>query len=122
MLLTAHARGIRIASTEERLKRFDRIALILELIVIVLFLISLGSVALAFLNAYGVSSARRGCHRYPDAVAYGSRCCGFPPHFRLRVTTLRRRRSWCSSGGFVLRVVVLLGSDQVHVAGAQVFR
>jgi len=25
-------------------------------------------------------------------------------------------------GGFVLRVVVLLGSDQVHVAGAQVFR
>jgi hypothetical protein len=25
-------------------------------------------------------------------------------------------------GGFVLRVVVLLGSEQIHVAGAQVLR
>jgi hypothetical protein len=25
-------------------------------------------------------------------------------------------------GGFVLRVVVLLGSEQIHVAGSQVFR
>jgi formate-dependent nitrite reductase membrane component NrfD len=114
MLLTSHWQGIRVASTEERLKRFDRIALILELAVIVVFVISLGAVARAFLNAYGVllllgvigvgilMPLRMGRDATSASVATASVLVLF--------------------GGFVLRVVVLLGSEQVHVAGAQVFR
>jgi len=116
LLLTSRWRGIRVASTEGRLARFDRIALILELIVLVIFVVSLGSVAKAFLNAWGVLlllgvvgvgivmplRMGRGGHDAAHNVATASILVLF--------------------GGFVLRVVVLLGSEQIHVVGAQVIR
>ncbi|HEY5547285.1 MAG TPA: NrfD/PsrC family molybdoenzyme membrane anchor subunit [Gemmatimonadaceae bacterium] len=114
LLLVAHAQGVRIASTEERLRRFDRIALILELIVIVLFVISLGAVARAFLNAWGV------------LLVLGVIGVGILKPLTMGRDVASHNVATASVlvlfGGFVLRVVVLLGSDQVHVAGAQVFR
>ena len=114
MLLVARWQNVRIASTEERLKRFDRIALILELVALVAFVVSLGAVAKTFLNAYGIllllgvvgvgiiMPLRMG----RDAASYNVATASILVLF----------------GGFVLRVVVLLGSEQVHVAGAQVLR
>ena len=114
MLLVARWQNVRIASTEERLKRFDRIALILELVVLVAFLVSLGAVARAFLNAYGV------------LLLLGVIGVGILMPLRMARDAASHNVATASIlvlfGGFVLRVVVLLGSDQVHVAGAQVFR
>jgi len=123
MLLVARWQNVRIASTEERLKRFDRIALILELLVIVAFVISLGAVARAFLNAYGIILLL-------GVIAVGILMplrMGLDSAAPLRASASPRDNVATASilvlfGGFVLRVVVLLGSEQVHVAGAQVFR
>lgn len=123
MMLVAHRQGVRIASTEERLKRFDRIALILELIVLVAFVISLGTVARAFLNAWGV------------VLLVGVIGAGILLPLRmgreasgsLRASASPREHVAAASilvlcGGFLLRVVVLLSSEQVRVMGGQVFR
>jgi formate-dependent nitrite reductase membrane component NrfD len=113
LLLLAFWQDIRIASTEERLKRFDRIALILELIVIVVFVISLGGVARAFLNLWGVLLLL--------VVA-----AGILLPLRMGRDAARHNVATASllvlAGGLLLRVAVLFSSEQVHVAGAQVFR
>ena len=114
LLLVARWQGVRVASTEERLKRFDRVALILELIVIVVFVISLGAVAQAFLNVWGILlllgvvgvGILRPLQMGRDAASHNVATASILVLF----------------GGLLLRVVVLLGSEQVHVAGAQVFR
>jgi formate-dependent nitrite reductase membrane component NrfD len=127
LLLLARWNRVETVSTEERLKRFDRIALILELIVLVVFVISLGAVAKAFLNAWGVllllgvigvgivmplrmgyepARSPAGVAREPGSAANHVAVASILVLF----------------GGFVLRVVVLLGSEQIHVAGAQVLR
>ena len=113
LLLVAHWQGVRIASTEERLKRFDRMALILELIVLVVFLVSLGGVARAFLNASGV------------LLLLGVVGVGILMPLRMGRDAIQNATTasiLVLFGGFVLRVVVLLGSEQVHVAGTQVLR
>ncbi|HEX6313419.1 MAG TPA: NrfD/PsrC family molybdoenzyme membrane anchor subunit [Gemmatimonadaceae bacterium] len=114
LLLLSRWRGLRVPSTEERLKRFDRIALILELVVLVIFLVSLGSVAQAFLNAWGV------------LLVLGVIGVGIVMPLRMGREHASQNVATASIlvlfGGFVLRVVVLLGSEQVHVAGTQVFR
>jgi protein NrfD len=114
MLLVARWQNVRIASTEERLKRFDRIALILELVVLVAFVVSLGAVAQAFLNAYGV------------LLLLGVIGVGIIMPLRMGRDAASHNVATASIlvlfGGFVLRVVVLLGSEQVHVAGAQILR
>jgi formate-dependent nitrite reductase membrane component NrfD len=132
-LLVAHAQGVRIASTEERLKRFDRITLILELIVLGVFVISLGAVAQAFLSVYGVLMVLgvvgvgilMPLRMARDATS--SFRASAPPRDNAPRDNAPRDNVATASilvlfGGFVLRVVVLLGSDQVHVAGTQVFR
>jgi formate-dependent nitrite reductase membrane component NrfD len=123
MLLVSRWQGIVVPTTEARLRRFDRMALILELIVLVAFVVSLGSVALVLLNAYGVLLVL-------GVVGVGLVMplrMGHEDAGSLRGSAPRRDNVAVASilvlfGGFVLRVVVLLGSEQVHVAGAQVFR
>ena len=114
LFLLSRWRGIRVQSTEERLNRFDRIALILELVVLVIFLASLGSVVQAFLNAWGV------------LLVLGVIGVGIMMPLRMSRDHTSQDVATASIlvlfGGFVLRVVVLLGSEQVYVAGAQVFR
>jgi protein NrfD len=94
---------------------FDRRALILELLVLIAFLVSLGSVARVFLSWWGVALVvgvvgigillplllDRGRH------AHGSQ-------------QLVRSASLVLLGGFLLRVVVLLSSEQIHVIGSGV--
>jgi protein NrfD len=97
------------------LRWFDQRVLILELIVLVVFLVSLGSVARVFLSIWGVlllvgvvgigilwplfMERRRGTHGPRDLI---------------------RAASLVLVGGFLLRVVVLLSSEQVHVLGSGV--
>jgi formate-dependent nitrite reductase membrane component NrfD len=75
--------------------------------------VSLGSVAKAFLNAWGV------------LLLLG--VVGVGIVMPLRIGRQAAQNVATASilvlfGGFVLRVVVLLGSEQIHVAGTQVFR
>jgi protein NrfD len=113
LLLASRWRGIRVASTEKRLAQFDRIALVLELIVLVIFVVSLGPVAQAFLNASGV------------LLLLGVVGVGIVMPLRMgrdAAHNVATASILVLFGGFVLRVVVLLGSEQIHVAGAQVLR
>jgi formate-dependent nitrite reductase membrane component NrfD len=113
LLLASRWRGIRVRSTEERLARFDRITLMLELAVLVIFVVSLGSVAKAFLNAWGV------------LLLLGVIGVGIVMPLRMgrdAAHNVATASILVLFGGFVLRVVVLLGSEQIHVAGSQVFR
>lgn len=116
LLLIARWQGLIVASTEERLQRFDRIALTLELVVLVIFVVSLGSVARAFFNASGV------------LLLLGVVGVGILMPLRMERGSASPRENVATVsilvlfGGLALRVVVLLGSEQVHVAGAQVFR
>src|SRR5687768_4966216 len=113
LLLASRWRGIRVRSTEERLARFDRITLMLELAVLVIFVVSLGSVAKAFLNAWGV------------LLLLGVIGVGIVMPLRMgrdAAHNVATASILVLFGGFVLRVVVLLGSEQIHVAGSQVIR
>lgn len=94
---------------------FDRRVLVLELVLLILFLVSLGSVARVFVGWWGVALVlgvigvgivapllleRR--HRAPA------------PHHLVRSASL------VLIGGFLLRVVVLLSSAEIHVLGSGV--
>jgi formate-dependent nitrite reductase membrane component NrfD len=93
---------------------FDRNALVLELLVLIAFLVSLGSVARVFLSWWGalllVGVVGLGI-LIPLALERG------------RVHAPRRlvqSASLVLLGGFLLRVVVLLSSNQIHVIGSGV--
>jgi formate-dependent nitrite reductase membrane component NrfD len=94
---------------------FDRRVLLLELLVLIGFLISLGSVARAFLSWWGM------------ALLLGVIGIGILAPLLLerrhRVHASRelvRSASLVLLGGFLLRVVVLLSSNQIHVLGSGV--
>jgi formate-dependent nitrite reductase membrane component NrfD len=117
LLLVARANRLVVASTEARLKRFDQIALVLELIVLVIFVASLGNVATTFLNEYGV------------LLVLGVIVVGILMPLRMgHSASAAPRESVITAsilvlfGGFVLRFVILFGSEQIHVAGGQIFR
>jgi formate-dependent nitrite reductase membrane component NrfD len=94
---------------------FDRNMLILELLVLVVFLISLGSVARVFLSWWGVALL-------VGVVGIGilmplavdRRARDHAPRALIRSASL------VLIGGFLLRVVVLLSSEQIQVLGAGV--
>jgi formate-dependent nitrite reductase membrane component NrfD len=94
---------------------FDRRVLLLELVVLVVFLISLGSVARAFLSIWGVLLL-------VGVVGVGILA---PLILERKDRThghreLVRSASLVLVGGFLLRVVVLLSSEQIHVLGSGV--
>ena len=117
LLLAGRWRRIEQPDTTAWLMRFDRITLLLELVVILCFLVSLGGVARAFLNGWGV------------LLVVGVIGLGI---LLPLVIGWRRLEHGARSvvlaagcvlvGGFLLRVVVLLSSEQIHVLGTQVFR
>ena len=93
---------------------FDRNVLVLELLVLIAFLVSLGSVARVFLSWWG-------------ALLVGVVGAGILMPLLLerghRVHATRhlvRSASLVLLGGFLLRVVVLLSSNQIHVLGSGV--
>jgi formate-dependent nitrite reductase membrane component NrfD len=93
---------------------FDRRALMLELVVLILFLVSLGSVVRVFLSWWGVALL-------VGVVGIGivapllleRRRLGTPSH-------LARGAALVLLGGFLLRAVVLLSSNEIHVLGSRV--
>jgi formate-dependent nitrite reductase membrane component NrfD len=94
---------------------FDRRVLILELLVLIVFLVSLGSVARVFLSWWGL------------ALVLGVIGIGILAPLLLerghRVHTPRLlvlSASLVLLGGFLLRVVVLLSSAEIHVVGSGV--
>jgi protein NrfD len=94
---------------------FDRRMLILELLVLIVFLVSLGSVARVFLGWWGV------------ALLLGPVGIGILVPLLLErgrrthaPAALVRSASLVLLGGFLLRVVVLLSSEQIQVVGAGV--
>jgi protein NrfD len=133
LLLVARANRLVVASTEARLKRFDQIALMLELLVLVLFLVSLGRVATAFLNEYGILlvlgvvivgilmplQMGRGWEVLRPSAPPREPAGPAAVHAREKLVTASVLVLF---GGFVLRYVVLFASEQIHVAGGQVFR
>ena len=94
---------------------FDKRVLVLELVVLVVFLISLGSVARVFLSIWGV------------LLLIGVVGIGILAPLILESRDrapgrreLVRTASLVLVGGFLLRLVVLLSSEQVHVVGSGV--
>ncbi len=114
LLLLARWRRVEGPSTVAWLLRFDRATLILELVAIVVFLISLGGAVRAFLNGWGV------------LLLLG--VIGLGILLPLLIQRGRAIHDFLLSatlvlvGGFLLRVVVLLSSEQIHVVGTQVIR
>jgi len=99
----------------EWLAGFDKRVLVLELLVLILFLASLGSVARVFLGWWGL------------VLLLGVIGIGILAPLALERGTglhapsrLVRSASLVLLGGFLLRVVVLLSSNEIHVLGTRV--
>ena len=99
----------------EWLSWFDKRVLILELLVLIVFLVSLGSVANVYLSWWGIvlviGVVGVGILA-PLLLGRGRRTHG--------PRELIRSASLVLFGGFLLRVVVLLSSEQIHVLGSGV--
>jgi protein NrfD len=97
------------------LRWFDRRALMLELLVLILFLVSLGSVARVFIGWWGLVLLLGVIGIGILAPLLLERRTGLhtPSH-------LVRSASLVLLGGFLLRVVVLLSSNGIHVIGSRV--
>jgi protein NrfD len=113
LILLGIKRQVANPATLGWLSWFDRRILILELIVLVIFLISLGSVARVFLSLWGVlllvGVVGIGI-LWPLFLERGARTHG--------TRQLVRSASLVLVGGFLLRVAVLLSSEQIHVLGS----
>src|SRR3954452_5330630 len=93
---------------------FDRNVLLLELLVLIAFLISLGSVARVYLSWWGLLLLL-GVVGAGIIVPWLSERS---PNHQPRV--LMRSAALVLLGGFLLRMVVLLSSEQIHVIGSGV--
>ena len=113
LLLLSRWRRVDSPVTDDWLARFDNITLVLELLAIVCFLISLGGAARALLNAWGV------------VLVIGVMIVGI-----IVPLVIQRRPSHSVvlpaalvlAGGLLLRMTIMLSSEQIHVSGVQVFR
>jgi formate-dependent nitrite reductase membrane component NrfD len=115
LILLARRRNLGDDLSLGRLAEFDKWALVLELLAIVAFLITLGSAARVFLSAWGV------------LLVLGVIGVGIILPLAMGLGWIKR---WSSRpvmaatlvlvGGFLLRVVTLLSSEQVHIAGSRV--
>jgi protein NrfD len=93
---------------------FDRNVLIMELLVLIAFLLSLGSVARVFLSWWGALLL-------VGVVGLGIVIPLLLERGRVHAPRqLVRSASLVLLGGFLLRMVVLLSSDQIHVIGSGV--
>lgn len=99
------------------LERFDKYMLVLELVVLIIFLITLGSAARAFLNAWGAALVIVvvGGILVPLLIGFGRL-----REFRGRTLTAGTAAALVLLGGFMLRVVTVFPSEQVRVVGTRV--
>jgi protein NrfD len=118
-ILIVLARRVPGAADVDGLERFDKYVLVLELIALVIFLITLGSAARAFLNAWGavlLLVVVAGI-LVPLLIGFGR-----VRQFRGRALTAVTAAAFVLLGGFMLRVVTILPSEQVNVVGSRVVR
>src|SRR5215207_8683122 len=119
LILLARRRQAAIGTSVRDLERFDKYVLVLELIVLVIFLISLGSAARTFLNAWGavlVLVVAAGILA-PLLIGFGR-----VTQFRGRTLTAGTAAALVLFGGFMLRIVTIFPSEQVRVVGTRVSR
>ena len=114
LLLLGRWRGVEAPSTVAWLLSFDRISLVLELIAIIVFVISLGGAIRALLNGWGVLLLL-------GVIGLGILVPLFLQRGRA-VHDFVLSATLVLVGGFLLRMVVLLSSEQVRVLGTQVLR
>lgn len=88
------------------LSQLDRGALALELIALVAFVVSLGAAARAFQGWWGA------------VLVGGVVGAGIIAPLAIEVRSAVRAAALVLVGGFLLRVVVIFASDQIHVAGS----
>jgi protein NrfD len=115
LIILARWRHAALTSSLDWLWRFDRVLLQLELVTLVLFVVSLGTVARVFVSAWGV------------LLVLGVVIVGIVVplvlesrkiHFTWAKASLAP--SLVLAGGLMLRFVVLFASDQIRVVGHQV--
>jgi formate-dependent nitrite reductase membrane component NrfD len=115
LILLGIRRRVATPATLGWLSWFDTRLLVLELLVLIAFLISLGSVARVFVSVWGVlllvGVVGIGI-LWPLVMERKQRTHG--------TKQLVRAASLVLVGGFLLRVVVLLSSEQIHVLGSGV--
>jgi protein NrfD len=113
LLLLSHWRRVPASATREWLARFDNVTLVLELFAIAFFLVSLGNASRVLYNGWGVLLVG-------GVVVAGIIVPFFlqrrPNHSIIVPAVL------VLVGGFLLRTVILLSSEQIHVVGTQVVR
>ena len=117
LILLARRRHIGDALALDGLARFDKWVLVLELVALVIFLVTLGAAARAFLNIWGV------------VLLLGVIGAGILLPLAIGMGWVKR---WAHRpvmaaglvllGGFLLRVVTLLSSERVTVMGHEVIR
>jgi protein NrfD len=115
LILLARRRDTVDARSIGKLAEFDKWSLTLELIAIVAFLITLGAAARVFLSVWGV------------LLVLGVIGVGIVLPLALGLGWVKRWRATPAGvaglvlvGGFLLRVVTLLSSEQVYIAGSRV--
>ena len=114
LLLLARWRRVEGPGTVAWLLGLDRIALILELLAIIIFLVSLGGAIHALLNGWGVLLIL-------GVIVLGI-LIPLLIHRGRAVRNVALSAALVLVGGFLLRVVVLLSSEGIHVVGTQVIR
>jgi len=118
LILLARRRQPGDTAAISALARFDDWVLILELIALIVFLISLGSAAQAFLSVWGVTLllivVAAGI-LLPLLIGFGRLT-----RVRGRPLTLGTAAALVLLGGFALRVVTVMSSERVTVVGSKV--
>ncbi|HUQ83742.1 MAG TPA: NrfD/PsrC family molybdoenzyme membrane anchor subunit [Gemmatimonadaceae bacterium] len=117
LILLARRRRLTDGTSVHELERFDKYVLILELITLVIFLISLGSAAQTFLNAWGALLAVIivGGIVAPLLIGFGRLT-----RVRGRALTAGTAAALVLLGGLMLRIVTIFPSEQVRVVGTRV--
>ncbi|MGI9075783.1 MAG: NrfD/PsrC family molybdoenzyme membrane anchor subunit [Gemmatimonadaceae bacterium] len=116
LILLARQRGVTSAASIDWLSRVDKTALILEFATLIVFMVSLGAAARVFLGWWGL------------LLVLGVLVAGILAPLAIGTGRVRRVRNQLGTmamlvlfGGFMLRVVVIMASEQIHVA-SQVVR
>jgi len=116
LILLANRRGVTSTASIDWLSQVDKTALILELVTLIVFVVSLGAVARVFLGWWGL------------LLVVGVLVAGILAPLAIGTGKVRSVRNQLGTmamlvlfGGFMLRVVVIMASEQVHVA-SQVMR
>lgn len=118
LVLLARRRQLGDTAAISNLARFDDWVLVLELIVLIIFFISLGSAGQAFLSAWGVLLLLIVVVAgilVPLLIGFGRLT-----RMRGRPLTLGTAAALVLIGGFALRVVTIMSSERVTVVGSKV--